>query len=576
MAADVLGSLGKWFAIESAVESGVPLAIMGGTWWWLSSTLSMPTSGRPLTLLEAHVVLGAAVALTGWAISRQMVIMGRRTLWTIIGAAVFMGLGLLWITRATMRNGFESACKDIVAGEMADVPQPDNVHPPDTERLCRVGGVPGNPYLPGTLVRAGWDGRLGWESWGMFAVIAGLGALAYRDQRISRSAIPAKLHELLRLAPAAGADGVIGGTKDGKVAACVNPTLWGEVCGQLYPAATPPSGGAWCIRCQQPFTPAERILTFNIVTLFTHEIDILNGLERLDTLAWPRGQAVAADARLSGMERWVTLGKFSAPDVLTVAQFLALLHEQLDAIAEAGAEGDKERWQKALKLAKERASRVCAWIWFGQLREMLTYAQPTSNVRFAVGSNRLRDLVGDSVEELTLQLDIGLLPLEVRTAFRMQLMGTGDIAVQNNRIHVWIPVSPPSAMKSDGVWVDRIEGEALRSWLSTARIRQQGKGSAGADPLPYLPSLPDQEDPTQDPYTITGIPDKIRPGSLDLVAVPRRAVGDDVLMVQVPGKDRALQLSRSPGDAISEWQWFDGEQIQLLRQRVLVLVSTEG
>lgn len=571
MAADVLGSIGKWSAMESAVESAVPLGVMGGLWWYLSDILAQPTAGRPLTWLEIHVVLGGAVAITGWAISRQLVLLGRRTLWTVIGSAIFFSLGILWITRGSIRNGFDAACADVIAGEIVEIAQPDHVHPARIEHLCKIGGVPGNPYLPGTLVRAGWDGRLDWQAWCMFAGIAALGALSYRDRRMVPTGIPAKLHEMLRLAPAAGGDGVAGGTKDGKVVACANPTLWGELCGQLYPAASPPPSGAWCVRCQQPFIAVERALTFNVVTLFTDEIDILNGLERLDTLAWKRGQTVAADARLSGQERWVVLGKFSAPDSVTVAQFLALLHEQLDAIAAAGAEGPPERVQRALELAKARASRICAWIWFGQLREQLTYAQPTSNVRFAVGPNRLRDLVGDSVDELTLQLDIGLLPLEVRTAFRIQMMGTGDIEEQNNRVHVWVPVSPPAAMEMNGVWVDRVEGEALRSWLSTSRMRAAGR--AGAQPLPYLPSPPDPEDPTQPPPAVVGVPDNPLPGSLDLVLVPRRPVGDDVMLAPVPGKDGQVRLLRTPGDAISQWEWFDGEQIQLLRQRILVLVS---
>ena len=36
----------------------------------------------------------------------------------------------------------------------------------------------------------------------------------------------------------------------------------------------------------------------------------------------------------------------------------------------------------------------------------------------ALGTTRLRDLITDSGEDLYLQLDIGLLPVEMRTAFK--------------------------------------------------------------------------------------------------------------------------------------------------------------
>lgn len=565
MAVDVLSSLAKRMAAESAVESGVPLAVLGGTWWILLHTLAQPSAGRPLTLIEVHTIFGAAVALTGWAMSRQMVILGRRTLWPMVGVSILVSLSLLWITRAVIQSDFSTTCTDILKGEMIEIALPETALPSGTVSVCRAGGVAANPYLPGTLVRSGWEGDLSWFSWISFAMVATLGALAFRDRRLSRTTIAQYMFDALRLAPSSGQASLVGKpSKDKQVVACNNPTLWGELCGQLYPADKPPGPGAWCTRCQQQFNPAERTLTFNVVSLFTDEIDVLNGLERLDTLAWPRGQVPPPDARLSGQERWVTLGTFSVPDVISAVQALALLHDALDDFAATG----NDRVKQAVELAKKRASRICAWIWVGHHDERLTFAQPTSAVHFAVGPTRLRDLVGDDGDALTLQLDIGLLPLEVRTAFNMHTVGSDKVESQNNRVHVWVPVSPPAQSKGDGLWVDRIEGDALRTWLSTSRVRQaQSKG--GIEPLPYLPGPPETD-------AKINIADKALPGTLDLATVARSPYRDDVLLVRVSGKDGLWQVARSPGDSIAEWEWFDWEQIELLRQRILILVTTGG
>src|SRR5690606_30708713 len=107
-------------------------------------------------------------------------------------------------------------------------------------------------------------------------------------------------------------------------------------------------------------------------SLFGDEIDVLNGLERVDTLAWSHGEPIPPDARISGEERWVHMGDIVAPDVITVAQLLSLTHEKVAAWSKS----DNPRIAGAATIAKRRASRIAAWVWFGSLSHRLTYARP--------------------------------------------------------------------------------------------------------------------------------------------------------------------------------------------------------
>ena len=89
---------------------------------------------------------------------------------------------------------------------------------------------------------------------------------------------------------------------------------------------------------------------------------------------------------------------------------------------------------------------------------------------------RLKDLVPHIGEDLTLQLDIGLLPLDLWTGSKMSFSDNRAPALQNSHFTMWIPVSPPKATKKrQGLWVPRIEGDALRAWISTDRLKQEEK-----------------------------------------------------------------------------------------------------
>jgi hypothetical protein len=541
-----LESVGRWHAAEVTMEVAVPLALSSGSWWLASRVLGPPVAGAPFTPMEVNALLGACVALTGWAAGRQLFLYGRRAPRTafVWGAAV-AAFGL-FVLPLIVGSKFEDAC--VARGGEVVVSAPLDASG-DTPTVCRVGWVAANTYLPGILLRPAWEGTLSPPQWVGFLFLAGISSIGLREQRIRRTRVPVLVAQGLRLAPAAGSASVIGSPapKKGRVQACANATLWGEVCGQLYAAEKEFSSGEWCLRCNQVFRPVDREVTFKVVSLFSADVDVLNGLERLDAAGstWPQGTPRYADARLSAQERWVVLGTISMPDVVTVAQLLAFVHEQL-----AGWGGSTNPDVKeAVALAVTRASRIHAWIWQGAVAQRLTYARPTPSARLAVGSIRLRDLDLDSGQELTLQLDIGLLPLELRVAYRKTFLNDAQPPIAENSIqNLWIPVGPPGLPEdAAGLWVPRIEGEALRVWLSTERTR--GEDVRGvASPLPYR-----------------------RMGAPDIGAPARGPL--DFVRLEIDPELGEPKTTEPVGGSIAEWRWFEPEQIELLRSDTLVLVE---
>lgn len=552
-------SMGFWRATEGAWEITVPAAVTGGAWVVAYMILSAPSSGRGITWVEQTVILGACCALTGWMASRQLYMANKKKPWTLVFVSlIYMALILFGVSSA-VSSAFQTSCKDqlkgqlvpstlLVGRDLADIT-------PDGPPICRVGGVPDNPYLPGTIIRPSWDGSVHPVLVVFLALVTAISSLGLRTQRVQRTMIGSKLLDLLRYAPSQGAASGMGKPKVSKaeVQACANATMWGEICGQMYSKQKVFEPGEWCGRCHQEFTPGKRELRFKVVSLFGGEIDVLNGLERIDTVSWSQGEPIPPDARISGEERWVVLGDVVVPDVISVAQLLSLVHDLLPVWAGAG----NPRVKAAAVLAMRRSSRVSAWFWSGSLIHRLTFARPNQTALLALGSARLRDMIPESGDELWLQLDIGLLPIEIRTGFRKEIGDGVPPRLDNNKVDIWIPVAPP--VKGGGVWVPRVEGDALRLWLSTDRLRSD-RGSGMAEPLPYYRYLADQE--------IDKNPPMVKPGSLDFVRVPLEGEGREP-----KGGVDEKGLDRMPGDSIADWEWLEPEQIQLLRQQCVVLTT---
>lgn len=557
--------MGRWRGLEGATEVAVPLTLTGAAWYLAYSILILPTAGRPLTTIEVWAVLGMAVGVTAWMISRNLFLARRRSPWTIVTSAAIMSLLITWGVSSQVRGAFETSCTGTLAGTIVALAPIDREDPFSTGQIvdpskdkdaaiaCKVGGVTDNPYLIGALFRPSWDGRMTLPLIGWLVVVAALSALGLRAFRVRPTQIAFKAFQLLRFAPAAGTASSMGKPKPklGKVVACNNATLWGETCGQIYAAEKPWYPGEWCVRCQQAFVPTQRKFTLRVVSLFTSDVDVLNGIERIDTVSWPRGEPIAPDARISGQERWVVLQTLELPDVITVAQALAIVHELLPKLAGS----NDVRIKVAASTALERASRVAAWIWRGALSHRLTYARPTTEVKLAIGPMRLRDIIEDVSEELWLQLDVGLLPVELRTGFKKTFVEEGRAPeVQNSKFDLWLPVSNPHAPKDErGLWVPRVEGDAMRAWLSFDRLRDPSIKGVSI-PLPYL-----RYDKRFGGVPPDGHDVAPKPGSLDFVRYPMKQGAME------PERDRAI------GASLAEWDWFEWRQIELLRQETLVL-----
>ncbi len=544
-----LDAISRWRAAESALESAIPLTLAGTAWTLAVRLLASPSNGRPATDVELLVVLGAAVAVTAWATARHLVLFRFRNPRVIALWSLGTTAGSVWTARIVVRYRFAGTCTDDLGGKLTT--HFDLFGAQAIDRACVWGEIAGNAYLPGTIVVPGWTGTMPlWmtATLGVVAIVAGHGL---RETRLRRTRIGSKLFNLLMLAPAKGAATVIGGlTPDADVQACGNPTMWGELCGQVYDAEREFQPGEWCPRCQQPFRPATRKIRLDVVSIATGDIDVLNGMERIGTDSWTIGDPMRRPRRPGGRARWVKVGVVELPDVITVAQALALVHERIPTWKGEGGEAAK----RACELAEMRASRVCAWLWFGRVSDKLNHARPTRDVRFAVGPTRLRDLIPDAGEQVTLQLDAGLLPLELRVAFHFAY---GDEEqpdrLENSRMDLWVPVAPPPHEDAQlGLWVDRIEGEALLSWLSTGRVRADAVAGV-ATPLGYVP----------------------RSGGVDASAVPLRPQGRLDYIRQPLDDDSEEPIPPTlPGVSMSEWDWFEGEQIELLRREVLVQVDT--
>ena len=604
MAVNPLRSMGTWRGLELAYEGAVPYMIAGIAFWQVRKLMISPAVGKPLTTLELTVMLGGVGALIAWAFSRQLWHFGRRTPISITVVGTLLGLGAVFGMSASVMSGFESACGKL-NGEMIEVIS--FIAAEGMSGACQVGGIPGNPYAPGTIIRPMWSGDVPPGMWPFLAFVCIATAVGIRDRRIKPSRMVLRLYDLLSLAPAAGEGGVIGDApKEGRVQACTNATFWGEICGQLYSAEREFLPGEWCGRCNQTYNRAERELTFRIVTLFTDNIDVLNGLERTDTVSWDWGRPMDADARVSGVERWVLLGSVTVPDVISVAQLLSIIHGRLGDWS-----GKEERTQIAVKIAQERASKLYGWIWFGRQTRRLTYARPTSKCTMAIGTTRLRDIITDSGEELYFQLDVGLLPLELRVAFvksfirREEDESSRQAIVQNSKLDLWVPVAPKLPKKAAGLWVPRVEGDGLRTWLSTDRLREADQMDNVAVPLPYkLYEKPEGTEldqpifddgaageivPGEEP-SVHDVPEAggVEPAEVEEVPEPPRPVGEErpheIPPLPAPGSldfmraplnedatDPVLEQRNVAGLYISEWDWLEPEQIQLLRQECLVL-----
>ena len=109
--------------------------------------------------------MGGLACLVSWTVSRQMFLFGRRRplydrFFSVGGLGAIYGLSSLVV------SNFEEGCT-LIGGTLQ---QSILLYgrEPDISTLCQVGGIPGNNYVPGTLVRPSWNGFISVPIWGFW------------------------------------------------------------------------------------------------------------------------------------------------------------------------------------------------------------------------------------------------------------------------------------------------------------------------------------------------------------------------------------------------------------------------
>ncbi|MFM7201364.1 MAG: putative metal-binding motif-containing protein [Myxococcota bacterium] len=334
--------------------------------------------------------------------------------------------------------------------------------------------------------------------------------------------------------------------------ACANPTVWGELCGQLYPQGYNFARGESCARCGLVFKPSSQV-TLTLIGLRHGDLELLNELESAEARVWKQGDPQPR-ARESAEARWVFLGEITLPDVLSVSQTLSIVRTWL----ERQPRDDSPRG-KALQLALERASQLAAWAWFADDAPTAKVGIPTREVVLASGATRLRELYGGHAGWKGLQLDIGLMPLDLRLGlWKPPEAFSGDASRPavgqrfNNRQVYWIPTARAAfSQKPDGLWVPRVEGAGLRSWLTVV------SRAAYFKPAPYY----------WEGAPWSALVDVSRAHDLDQVPLS--------LVRLPPPEEQPMSHDDLLGCRLSEWEWFDRRHLELLRRQAIFMAPSE-
>lgn len=582
----MLQRLGRARLGEGALEALAPLGLAGLGWGLAVLYLSAPAPALGITRVELAALLGACAALAGWAAGRLLYLLRRRRPWAgVLGTWALLSL-LLLLLPGLCAQRFATACHEAWSGTL-EVDQVPVLWGQAPRPLCRVARAE-STYLGGLLLRPRWDGALGLGWWPPLLAVGALAALARRDRRLQPSWLVERVLRQLpyALARGSGTAPALGQRGAGQPAAatptpgappllaCEHLTWWGELCGQLYHPQDAPQTHQACVRCHQGFRPDTRALVVQVVSLRTADVDQLNAWERLDPESWAPG-AVRDGTSKTTEPRWVLLGELTLPSVLTVAQALALVHEQLAVWKRSPPKTATPHHGAALELAERRASRLAAWLWTGAdpslLPSRLVYARPCAQAQLIVGPQRLRDVAPSGGGKLVLQLETGALPLERWEALLRPNRG----GLTNVRSALWIPVAPPPRPSEEpGLWVPRVEGDALRAWLR--EVRRPADAPEGAqtafcwtppDPAPGAAANPrPAQSPPREPLHYVMRPLAQAPATVGQTADRGTQTSPST---QQPEPSQQPQ----PGESIAEWAWLERAQIQQLRQEVLVLVN---
>lgn len=475
-------------------------------------------SGTPWSLTELGLLSAALGGGTGHVAARALHLTGqrqpRRAVVAAAGTGICVGVALVLGLPALYRWRCEAPAALLNAAS------------------CRALGMIGHSALH----HAAWDGAPVWLLACAFGAMLPLGALAFRDLRLMPSRQGLRLWEEHALNPAPKPPAA-------RVKACRNMTLSGQPCGAWYPEELPLDA---CPGCDQAFRPAE-LVDIEVWGMNTVDLRALNQQARANRSTREPGRSFSRPQRESP---WILYGRLTdVPEVLSMAQTLALVHAHLDFAAETNKQAEPTRARELLT----KASRLSAWcwltedVWIGDDNESCLLRVKPDQVRLAAGATRLSELTGlRRTAALRIQLDQGLLPLNVHWAYRFE--GTGStVSAQQD---LWVPVAPPD--DEGGRWVPRLAGDAVRTWLSDL-----GRGEPGVE----LQARLRHEEGKLRPAT----PHAHRP--MELLMLPRGSL--------MAIEESAEVLSPGLGDWLADWDWLGADKIQQLRQQVLVTTTRE-
>ena len=505
-----LGWLGAIMAADAVVQLGLlwgtAALALGAV---LVATL-MPVPGVGLAPLEVAAVLALPTLAGAWAVGRTLHALGVRHPWipAILTCGIVLVIGLA-VPPATGAR-LDWRCDRL--GGLALEPDEGR-----DGRTCQVGGVPGNPYLPGREIRTAWDGRIPPVTLVVLLGVAAIASTRLAGRRLWSPRAQGALNLRLRRVPAAGPRGVPGGLADfvsdrvdGPVVACGQFWPWGELCGQLYRADADVGPHTVCARCGQPVVPA-RPLTLRVVAPRTVDLGMLDDLALENARWWTVGEAPPLDPGRSTQEAWVELGRLDLPDGLTVAQTLAFVFARLSDWGGAGA-----ALGSACGLASRLGSTQQAWLWAGESRVVGRPGAGAQAPLLVGGPMRLRDCLPGHVDAaITLELDLGVFPVEV-------LVGDsgGEAGERVGLVECWIPLS---RARGDRPAVECAEIER--------RILEQGQRA-------------------------------VRRGGLEAARLGGRP---DALMC-TPDRTGVRPGTPPPWARLSSWDRFEGRDLQLLRR----------
>lgn len=556
MADPRLERVGRQSALEAYLEGQVPVILAGAWWYWLSVLLSTPTASRSYSSLELTLLLSAGAGLAAWAASRVMYLFGGRRPAVFALAGVVVAVTAVWVLDRRTDDLYTEYCETTVRGALLP-PSPLSVGPGVFVSTCVADASPDSPYLPGAILRRPWAGSsdLGLVTLLSILLLGATGGLAFRDRRIRRTRLGVLMIEAFAFGRGAGLAAVRGEEGDGKqIIMCDNPTLWGELCGQLYwddaiDADKP------CVRCGFNFHPGENVLV-RTIGLTSDRVDQLNILESNYSPhePWRQGSPARNPEHISlsarGVPRWENMGEFKLPRMITMAQALEILADRVSGGSAAG-------------LTKARASRISAWVWFlpGGGRWLPNLAvQPGARYTLAAATERLGDVLDRHPGTPFLQLDIGLIPVQLRFGNRRR--GAENL---NQNLIVWVPMRSPHERGERAVsWVPRVETAALRTWLSVVRRSGKEEDRLDVDVMPYV--WPDTRragrwrDGAGRWWELRSPSPEDPPEPLTFVRMGWDAEGE-------PQVSPRLGLL---GARLDEWEWLEREQIEQLREGVVV------